>query len=442
MTSRKLVAIDLFAGAGGFGEGLELAGIKVAAALELHPHAGLTYAFNHPDTEVFIGDIRETEFSIVLNSIKKKHHTDEIDLITGGPPCQGFSTAGKKNSEDPRNNLFRQYARAVEFFKPQYFILENVPGFKKMYGGFAYEQSKKLLEDLGYKTKDAILSAPDYGIPQRRNRFFMIGWRKSLAEPSWPSTTHGNHSLFGNGLPIVTIEEALGDIDFLAPGFETHYIPGQAASPYQEGLRHGDLIYNHLATQHREKAVEMFSYIPEGKTISQVPDHLRTGKITMARMDRKSQSNAVLALPDDMIHYKHHRIPTVREMARLQSFSDDYVFLGKRTSGFMERRVDVPQYTQVGNAVPPLMAKAIAVEIAKASEANTKDSRDKKVKNKMLELLRGTSGFSGYTLSKDALEIIKMKSLLGNLLPLPIDAGNGVTPTTYREPIRWSRKSS
>ena len=179
-------------------------------------------------------------------------------------------------------------------------------------------------------------------------------------------------------------------------------------------------MFNHLASCHRPKAVQVFSLIPEGGTISCVPSEVRSKKRTMARLDRHSISNAVLALPDDLIHYRHDRIPTVREMARLQTFDDDYVFWGKRTSGFVERRVDVPQYTQVGNAVPPLLGYALGTSLLASLGGERKDLRGIARRRARHLWVRGSSAYAGYILHPDAMQEISLLTVEGKQLPLSV----------------------
>jgi len=177
--TRELTAptcIDLFAGAGGLAEGLEQSGLKVVLASEVHPQPALTHAINHPDCCVMFGDIRDADMDIFEDRVKRVSGRASVDVVVGGPPCQGFSTAGKKKASDPRNNLFYQFVRVVEHFKPRIFLLENVPGFQKMHSGRAYKAAKESFEGLGYETLDAVLDAAQYGAPQRRTRFIMVGW--------------------------------------------------------------------------------------------------------------------------------------------------------------------------------------------------------------------------------------------------------------------------
>ena len=144
------VAVDLFAGAGGLGEGLMMAGINVAAAVEFHPQPALTYAFNHPDTRVLVGDIRHLTAGVLLDAVESSTGQRTVDVVVGGPPCQGFSTAGRKQSADPRNNMFRQFARILDELRPRMFLLENVPGFKKMHSGRAYKEASEMFYAMGY----------------------------------------------------------------------------------------------------------------------------------------------------------------------------------------------------------------------------------------------------------------------------------------------------
>lgn len=425
---KRLTAIDLFSGAGGFSEGLEQAGVHVLLAQELHPQPALTHVFNHPGTVGVVGDVRKLDPQLLKQLLRRHHGTDEVDIIVGGPPCQGFSTAGKKNEHDPRNTLFDDYCNIVAAIRPRAIVLENVPGFKKMYGGKMYLAARERFEAMGYDVDDSLVNAVNYGLPQRRLRFVLIGVRRGEGlRFSWPQPTHlnpeaGPPDLFTTAQhPHVSIRDALSDLDFIDPGEEGHRHSVTPESAYQRARRRTDLIFNHLASKHREKAVRMFSLIPEGSTINCVPDEAKSAKRTMARMDRNHISNTVLALPDDFIHYRQDRIPTVREMARLQSFDDDFVFIGKRTSGFVDRKHDVPQYTQVGNAVPPLLARAIGVELVKMLGGCVRDVRDLEARARRLEYVHGSSGFAGYTLSPEIADEIALYSIDGNRLDLPVD---------------------
>lgn len=421
------VCIDLFAGAGGLAEGLMKAGLRVAASVELHPQAALTHAFNHPDTNVLVGDIRELSLDLLDRAVEEAVGTVPVDLVVGGPPCQGFSSAGKKAETDPRNTLFRHFVRVIEHTRPRMFVMENVPGFKSRYGGSIYEEATEAFSDLGYELTDAILGVAGYGIPQRRRRFVMVGWLPGAALPfEWPEKTHGSEdvpTLFGaQAFNVVTAADALTDTDFLEPGFEAvrHIVEPQ--SSYQAERRRGgfDVLFNHLATEHRAKATATFKRIQPGQGIRSVPPELRgTKKLTMVRLDPDAVSNTIVSLPDDLLHYKHHRNLTVRECARLQSFDDDFVFIGKRTSGFVERRVDVPQYTQVGNAVPPLLGEALGRALLASLGGDVADLRPVAHRRQRHALVCGSSAYAGYTLAPEAKEEIRLRTVYGDLLDLP-----------------------
>jgi len=440
MTGNAPIAIDLFSGAGGLSEGLESVGIHVATAIEWHPQPCLTHAFNHPHTQVLVGDIRSLQMDLLRKYVHRATGTSKVDLVVGGPPCQGFSSAGRKSQADPRNTLFREFIRVVENFKPRMFLLENVPGFRKMYQGQMFAEATKEFSRLGYQITSNIVDAAPFGVPQRRKRFIMIGWLPNEALPfEWPDEVLGkNGQLTIFSQPMVTVENALEDIAFLEPGWEATQHQVEPIYNFQQDRRRGaKLLFNHLATQHREKAVSMFEYIPEGGTINAVPKNLRNGKKTMARLNRHEISNAVLALPDDLIHYRHNRIPTVREMARLQTFDDDYVFFGKRTSGFIERRVDLPQYTQVGNAVPPLLAKALGRNLIRSLEGIERDIRDIATRRARHGWVLGSSGFAGYTLDLQATKEINIINVAGETLPLPIS--NDDMPVLQQDVLRrWN----
>ena len=441
LTSQHPVAVDLFSGAGGLAEGLLSGGVHVAAAVELHPQPALTHAFNHLRTDVLVGDIRELAMQQLEAAVHRQTGSGRVDVVVGGPPCQGFSSAGKKSVSDPRNSLFRQYVRAVEHFRPRIFLLENVPGFKTMYGGAIYREAVEAMQSLGYQTADALLHARHAGVPQRRKRFVMIGWLDRALEFDWTTLRSQADTplpLFESGVIDVTAGEALHDLADLEPGFEATRYRRQAQSEYAQARRSGNqLLFNHLATQHRAKAARIIRRIPTGGSIRDIPVAERgTKKLTMSKLDPAAVSNTIVSMPDDLLHYAQERILTVREMARLQSFDDDYVFFGKRTSGFVERRVDVPQYTQVGNAVPPVLGELLAREIARMLDAPSVDLRDTLSRRSRHELVIGSSGYSGYRLSADAEGELSLRFIDGEGIPLPI-AQSGKRVSHQRARFRW-----
>jgi DNA (cytosine-5)-methyltransferase 1 len=428
MYSNAPVAVDLFSGAGGLAEGLLKSGLQVAASVELHPQPALTHAFNHPETRVLVGDIRQLGTSTLDAAIRSRVGRARVDVLVGGPPCQGFSSAGKKSASDPRNSLFRHYVRILKHLKPRMFLMENVTGFRSMYGGAVYAEALHAMHELGYSTVDEILEVKGWGVPQRRKRFVMVGWLPGAADPfSWPEKTHtlsNNPTMFEDLFePLVTAGDALHDLAFLEPGFEaTRYVARRAVSDFAGDRRSGNqTLFNHLATRHRAKTEQMIRRIAVGGSIRDLPPEERgTKKLTMRRLDPNLLSNTVVALPDDILHYAHPRILSVREMARLQSFDDDFVFFGKRTSGFVERRVDVPQYTQVGNAVPPVFAEALGKAIAKSLGAVPGDLRNLTERRQRHRLVSGSSGFAGYELAPEARGEIELTTVGGEPIPLPL----------------------
>lgn len=449
-------AIDLFAGAGGLSEGLLAAGINVAVAVEGHPHPALTHAFNHPESTVVCGDIREISIGFLKKLVKKKTGRSTVDLIAGGPPCQGFSPAGKQDKHDPRNKLFEEFLRIVEGFKPRMFLFENVPGFAKLYGSESVDRLTKSFRDLGYQmhaidtgTGESsgcmpVLNAAWYGVPQLRKRFLLIGWIEGkIAEPfSWPQQLNFANDLDGDRghRPYVTIEEAIGDLSFLTGGLECNGYRTSPTSAYQrERRKNTKHLFNHLATKHRKETVNMFRKLSPGKTIRSLPEEHRSGKQRMRRFTKRGVASAILALPDDYVHYQRHRIHTVREMARLQSFDDDYVFLGKRTTSDLNRRIDVPQYTQVGNAVPPLLAKAIGKSLLASLGHSCVDLRNLQERRRRHAWIRGSSGFHGYTLSKLAHGQIDLRNVNGDELELPISEEDPLVAKSCTSAVAWSR---
>ena len=458
------VAIDLFSGAGGLSEGLLASGINVAVAVERHPDPALTHAFNHPHTTVVCSEMGDLSLDVVKNLVRDRTRQSRVDIVAGGPPCQGFSSAGRCDQQDPRNRLFEEFLRAVEELEPRMFLFENVPGLIRTDGGRILRTIIQGFRSLGYQIHDfdnkndndlasfPILNAAHYGVPQHRRRLLLVGWRHGVLEHPflWPKATHLLPS--ANLDPTaahacVSTEHAIDDLDFLSAGRECHRYLLPATSAYQRSRRSvSGTLLNHLATKHRKATVDMFRRIPQGRTIRALPAEFRSGKQRMRRLNRDTISWSVLALPDDYIHYRRHRIPTVREMARLQSFDDDFVFLGTRTTSDKRRRLAVPQYTQVGNAVPPLLAKALGTALCHALGGQAMDLRDLNSRKDRQRWLRGSSAYFGYTLDPEAAQNFAIYTPAGHPLPLPCsdeeepvsDVGVA-TDWTQRRLKRWSQ---
>ncbi len=362
-------AVDLFAGAGGLSHGFAMAGFHVAAAVEIHPDPASTCQRNHPETRVLVGDVTTMAPELILeaagHSIGRPTRRGELDVMIGGPPCQGFSFAGEKNTGDPRNRLIGEFINLCGVLRPRIAVMENVPGLAQMkrYRGWMVDQIVKSFRDVGYDTVEwAILAAEDYGVPQQRRRLFFVAAREATTF-SWPEPTHGPRP---GCEPFVTVLDAIGDLDFLEAGESADDYRLAATTDYQREMRRGSRrLHNHQATRHSSRVMERFAFIPEGRGAEAIPLEMRTKKDGLLRLSRGGLSRAIVSAPEDLIHYRSHRIPTVRETARLQSFPDSFVFLGQRTSGNRNRRVRYCSQTQqVGNAVPPRLARAVAQAVA------------------------------------------------------------------------------
>lgn len=340
---------DLFAGVGGMSEGFKMAGFNISFAVEYDKDIAFAYEQNHIGTKMFNMDICQLDV--------KQLHNDfpNIDVIIGGPPCQGFSQKGKRlNLDDPRNYLFKQYVRLVQEFKPKYFVLENVPNIVTTSNGFFKNQIVKAFKDLGYDVTYGVLSAADFGVPQDRHRAVFLGQRGKL-EISLP-VSNGIHT---------TIKEAIYDLPFIASG-EGEEVSEYDKAPftkYQKLMRKGSkVLYNHVATKHNAVALRRLAMLPKGAEREILPPEERTKSIysgTWCRMKEDDISVTITTRYDTpssgrFTHPILDRCITTREAARIQSFPDKYRFYGTKTS----------QMKQVGNAVPPLLAKAIADVIA------------------------------------------------------------------------------
>lgn len=354
----KLTAVELFAGAGGLSIGLEKAGINVVIANEIMSDFAATLAANHPRTKVINDDIHNIDFRAELARLG----LESVDVLSGGPPCQGFSTIGSKNRKDPRNSLFYEYLRAVAETHPKYTIFENVSGFRRMYDGFAFRTLVKELDDLGYETCDGILNAADYGAPQIRYRTIVLGWRKDLPPLEMPRPTHGP----GPGLrPYVTLMEAIGDLPALSTGESIDQYDAEPATDYQRRMRGTQtVLLEHNASRYGEKMQEILRTIPEGGSIKDLPARLRPRSgyaNTYARLLPNEPSPTItrnFGTPSSSrcVHPFQPRALSTREGARLQGFPDCYVFKGGKQS----------KNLQIGNAVPPILGEAIACAVESA----------------------------------------------------------------------------
>lgn len=433
-------AIDLFCGAGGCSEGLIQAGFHILFSSDISPMVEKTYCNRHKQLGLIQGkntwfectDIRNLKGSDIQKyisslSIFKDKTIPDIDLVIGGPSCQGFSRAGRRDKSDPRNMLFGEYVRVISEIKPKYIVLENVEGFMDMQfmgytgiTGITYPDGsvtpnilRNELNEIGYDTVEPkILNAADYGVPQRRNRVFFLGYRKGLTPPEYPEPVVKPEN-------YLTLKDAIGDlivnknvrdsVNTKLSQYQLDSINGRTPDVFGKPIKSKNKLNTELSIQN-DIVRERFSLFNEGETgtnlkkrillqgidISDKPalvqlcvekldmpankvinlfrdakatieeiEVLLTKKNIRQRWSSDQPSATIVTIADDYISPWEPRTFSVREMARCQSFDDSFEFLGKRTTGGLLRRIEVPQYTQVGNAVPPLLARAVALEIKK-----------------------------------------------------------------------------
>ena len=315
--------LDLFSGCGGLSFGFEQVGFNVLAGIDSCKDALKTFKFNHKDSLVFKQDLSDPNFKIIKNQLNRK-----VDLIIGGPPCQGFSTANPKRSfDDPRNHLFKEYARVLKAVKPKIFVLENVSGMVTMEKGQVFKLIKKELAACGYRLFDQMLNAKDYGVPQNRRRMIIVGVRKDL------------NADFKHPLPHRSMDSYEHVDEFLIYGTPP------------EGLK------NHQVSSLSALNEQRLKFIPEGGSMQDVPEELQNNsdpKRSMRRLSRSKISHTIVHNNCD--HYYHpteDRRITIREMARIQGYSDEYIFFGSKSE----------QSKQVGNSVPVGLSSAIALEV-------------------------------------------------------------------------------
>lgn len=342
----KPKVIDLFSGVGGLSLGFEQKGFEVVLANEYDESIAKAYKENHKFTKMVVGDITSLDLQKIFGSYKGK-----VEVVIGGPPCQGFSQKGqRKTIHDERNFLFEYFVKVVNLVKPHYFVMENVPNLLTAEKGFFKNEIIELFKPMGYLLKMGILNAADYGVPQNRRRAVIIG-KLNADAPELPNPKDTK----------VTIWDAISDLAYLesGEGEESQSYINESQSQYQKQLRgSSDILYNHIVTKHSKLALERLALIPPNAGKEVLPKEHLTKSIfsgTWTRM-RKDEISVTITTRFDtpssgkFTHPFLNRAITVREAARIQSFPDDFKFVGNKGS----------QMKQVGNAVPPLLAGAIA----------------------------------------------------------------------------------
>jgi len=352
--------IDVFCGCGGLSLGFTQAGYELVFGIDLDKPSIDTIKENFGDEKGILKDIREVRNDYIIKKIEENGFSkNDIDLVVGGPPCQGFSVARRNGDslDDPRNFLYKEFIRVISAVKPKFFVMENVKGILSSKYEHLVGDIINNFEKLGYKTKFEILNSANFGVPQKRERTFFVGNRIG-AEFSFPKP---------NGHRKVTVQDAISDLfslEELGKNNEPLIYQAKPESDYQKTIRKDSKkLINHQPTKHAERVVERIKHVPQGGNWMDVPERLWSNN----RKNRHSSAYKRLKLDEPSVtidtgnahsNYFHpifHRIPTVREAARIQSFPDKFIFLGTKSN----------QYRQVGNAVPPLMAKGIGEKIKK-----------------------------------------------------------------------------
>lgn len=344
--------LDLFSGAGGFSYGMHKnPHFKTVVALDFNEKAADTFKKNMPETDVVVGDITSDE---IKRTIIAKSKASKVNMIIGGPPCQGYSLKGKKlGLNDPRNFLFREYLKLVEEIQPEVFVIENVKALLSTSAGWFKDEIVSNIEKMGYHVEYGVLNAQDFGVPQSRQRAIFICSKSKAIQLPQPTSSR-----------CVTVRDAIEDLSYLNSGegdFCQDYST-KATSSYQKTMRtNSSVLYNHQASKHKQVAIDKLKMIPPEKGKECLPPEL-IGKqkfgTTWGRLVWDEVSPTIDTRFDAASNGKNnhpflHRAITPREAARLQSFDDSFVFYGSK---FYIRQ-------QIGNAVPPLLAYAIANQI-------------------------------------------------------------------------------
>ena len=349
MAQRNFNVLDLFCGCGGLSKGFEEAGYNILIGVDFEQSALNTFNLNHEGAEGVRLDLSQKES---FNKIDELLNGRTLDVIIGGPPCQGFSLTGPRNFDDKRNKLYLAMIETVRRYKPQAFLIENVPGMANLYKGAVRDEIIKRFTEMGYNVSYRIVCAADYGVPQIRKRLVFVGLKNSQISYTFPAPylTPENY---------ITCEEALSDLPSLEDtlGEEVSSYMCAPLNEFQKKMR-GEAIqlHNHTAINHKQFVKDVIALVPDGGNYKDLPPGVGESRIfhmAWTRLNSKRPARTVDTGHRNLFHYKYNRCPTVRESARIQTFPDNFVFLGNRGQ----------QNRQVGNAVPVLLAKALALKL-------------------------------------------------------------------------------
>ncbi len=357
---KKYNIVDLFAGVGGLSYGFsQLDEFNIVMANEIEKDISKAYSLNHPDVNMINCDINDLTEEV----IKKAIGDQVIDIVVGGPPCQSYSTLGKRQMDD-RANLFMQYKRILSIIKPKAFVFENVTGILSMDGGKLFKNVQREFAELGYELKYQVLNALDYGVPQVRERVILVGFFGEN-KFEYPVPTHGDGKL-----PYVTLREAIGDLPVIGSGESNNSYMTEPTNDFLRFVRKdgATVATEHSAPKNGAHLIKIMQTLKDGQSKDDLPEDIRPKSgygNTYAKLwwDRPSTTitrNFACPSSSRCIHPRDSRAMSIREGARLQSFPDDYQFYG----------ADGMKRLEIGNAVPPLLSVAIAKQMLQAMEEN------------------------------------------------------------------------
>lgn len=354
----KYNIIDLFSGVGGLSYGFsKLPEFQIIAANEIEKDISIAYSLNHPEVKMIncdITDLTEEKLQEVLQGQK-------VDIVVGGPPCQSYSTLGKRQLDD-RANLFMQYKRVLQILAPRAFVFENVVGILSMDHGRLFRTVQAEFEELGYKLKSQVLDAVDYGVPQHRERVILVGFRGENTF-EYPQPTHGE-----NRIPYVTLKDAVGDLPVLKSGQSKDYYAAEVQNDFLKFVRQNaaETVTEHSAPKNGAHLIRLMEALQDGQSKNDLPEDIRPksgygntyAKLWWERPSTTITRNFACPSSSRCIHPRDSRAMSIREGARLQSFPDDYQFYG----------ADGMKRLEIGNAVPPLLSMAIAKQMKLAMD--------------------------------------------------------------------------
>lgn len=373
MSKKKFKVIDLFAGVGGLSYGFAHDDeFEIVAANEILTPMATAYSLNHPSVKIYNKDIKDFSLSDLSKDLGLKK--GDIDIVVGGPPCQAYSTVGKRLIDDPRGKLFQEYYRILSELRPKLFVFENVKGLLSMCKGELIKTIISLFESIGYEVNIRLLNSADYGAPQIRERVILVGTLLG-GKYNYPLPTHYNPEtgIMPGLKPYVTLGEALGDLPAIGNGGSATSYESRPCNEYQELMRQNapDVLMDHNVSRNGEHLVRLMEALPDGGSPADVPKELRPSsgfancycRLWWNKPSTTITRNLGCVSSSRCVHPKQPRPLSTREGARLQGFPDDYQFFGTRS----ERNL------QIGNAVPTFLSKAIKDSVKIYLKENNRD---------------------------------------------------------------------